>query len=106
MATTLYIAEYQDWPSTGTATGNFQVVRDPPIAEQTITIGASSAKSNAFNPQTRIVRLHSDSVCSIAIGPQATITAAATNQRMAANQTEYKLVVNNAGHGVAVITNT
>lgn len=102
--TTLYIAEYSDVPSAYVAI-DMQAVRDPPIAEQTVAIGASAAPSAAFNARTRIVRLHTDSVCSILIGPAGTV-AAATNQRMAANQTEYKLVVPNAGHIVSVIVNT
>ena len=104
--TKLYVTEYPDLPG-AQATWAPQVVRDPPLVDQVpITIGATAAQSAAFDPRTRIVRLHADSICSILIGPPGTTTATANNQRMAANQTEYKMVVNNAGHCVSVITNT
>jgi hypothetical protein len=48
------------------------------------------------------VVLHTDAICSIAFGPNP--TAAATNMRMAANETRQFLV--NVGDKVAVITNT
>lgn len=102
----LYVTEYPDLP------GDFaryapQVVRDPPIVDQVpVAIGASAVASNPFDPRTRIVRLHTDAICSIAIGPPATTVATANSQRLAANQTEYKMVVGAAGHVVSVITNT
>jgi len=43
-------------------------------------------------------------VCSIVIGPPTGLTATANSQRLAANQTEYKMVI--PGHAVAVITNS
>jgi hypothetical protein len=102
----LYVTEYPDLPG-DYARWAPQVVREPPINDQVpVAIGASATQSAVFNPQTRIVRLHTDAICSIAIGPPASTTATANNQRMAANQTEYKMVVNNAGHCVSVITNT
>lgn len=102
----LYVTEYSDVPSAYAAM-SYQVVREPPIADQVpVAIGASALQSVAFQPGTHVVRLHADAVCSIAIGPPGSTTATANNQRMAANQTEYKLVVGGAGHCVSVITNT
>jgi hypothetical protein len=99
----LYVAEYPDLPG-AQATWAPQVVRDPPIVEQVpLAIGASAAPSQPFNARTRIVRLHTDAICSIAIGPPG-VVATAQNQRMAANQTEYKMVI--PGYVVSVITNT
>jgi hypothetical protein len=99
----LYVTEYPDLPG-AFATFAPQVVRDPPLVDQTpVVIGAGSLASAAFSALTKIVRLHADVVCSIAIGPPGTV-ATANNQRMAANQTEYKMVV--PGYVVAVITNT
>lgn len=74
----------------------------PPIAEQTVAIGAGSVQSAAFNAATRFVRLHTDAICSISFGSNPTATA--TKARMAAGQTEYYGV--NASDKVAVITNT
>lgn len=103
---TLYITEFVAQPRDG----NGQVVNSaewPPIAEQTVAIGAGSAQSAALNAKTRFVRLHADAICSIAVG--ANPTAAATNARMAANATEYvgiSKALAEAGCKIAVITNT
>jgi hypothetical protein len=101
---TLYVAEY--------ATGGFaqvggavvQTSHEPPLAEQTVAIGGSSAASSAFNAATTLVRLHCDAICSVLFG--ANPTAATTNQRLAANQTEYKTVPRGQAYKVAVITNS
>ncbi len=83
--------------------GGGQALSEPPIAEQTVAIGATSAQvTNAFNAKTRFVRVHTDAICSILFG--ANPTATATNKRLAANQTEIFRVT--PGHKVAVITNT
>lgn len=74
----------------------------PPIAEQTVAIGGSSAASAAFDAATRYVRLHTDAICSVAFG--ASPTATATKMRLAAGQTEYFAVP--PGGKVAVITNS
>ena len=77
-------------------------VAGKPIATQTVTIGGASAASAAFNAATRFVRLHTDAICSIEFGTAP--VAEATNERMSADQTEYRGVT--AGEKVAVITNT
>ena len=100
----LYISEYPDLPG-AYATYTPQVVRDPPIVEQLpLLIGATATVSSAFNARTRIVRLHCDVVCSILIGPAGSTFATANNARMAANQTEYRMIV--PGYVVSVITNS
>lgn len=76
----------------------------PPVAEQTVAIGASSAASAAFNANTSIVRLHADAICSVEFG--AAPTAATTTMRMVAGQTEYFTVVPGSALKVAAITNT
>jgi hypothetical protein len=78
-----------------------QVTALPPVAEQTIAIGAASAQSSGFNAATSFIRTHADAVCSIAVGTNP--TAAATNARLAANQTEYFQV--RPGDKIAVIQN-
>ena len=84
--------------------GNFPVAGayQPPVAEQVVAEGGSSAQSAAFNANTLFVRLHTDAICSIEFG--ANPTATLTTARMAANQTEYFNVV--PGHKVAVIANS
>lgn len=77
---------------------------EPPVAEQTVAIGASSAQSNAFNASTSLIRVHTDAVCSLAVGTNP--TAAASNRRMAIGQTEYCAVPVGKAFKLAVITNT
>jgi hypothetical protein len=102
----LYITEYHDLPQAFSNSAP-QLVREPGIVDQPpITIGASAAQSAPFQTSTRLVRLHTDVICSVLFGPPASTTATANNQRLAANQTEYKMVIDGAGHCVSVITNT
>ena len=98
---TLYIAEY-DRMLTDINGGRILGFAEPPIAEQTVTISGTSASSAAFNSQTRFIRVHTDVICHVLCGK--TPTAAATNQRFAAGQTEAKGVT--AGDKIAVIEGT
>jgi hypothetical protein len=96
---TLYVSEFG---SIGTG-GQAQIVSGKPLASQTVAIGASSAAStNPFVSGARIIRVHTDAICSIAIGASPTAVAAAL--RMGANQTEYFEV--QPGDKIAVIQNT
>jgi hypothetical protein len=103
--TTLYIAEFA---YRGSVEGQplSAVAKTPPHVEQTVAIGAGSLASAAFNAATSVVRLHTDAVCSVAWTPPgvATVNAAATNMRLAANQTEYFAVL--PGGLVSVIQNS
>ncbi len=87
----LYISEYaQLMPSP--VGGQGQVPQEPPLATQIVTF-TTHTESSAFNAKTRIVRLHTDTVCFVQFGT-APVAVTATDARMAANQTEY--------HGVPV----
>lgn len=97
---TLYITEFTE-QGTGS---NQQLAVQPPVAEQTVAISGSTTQSSAFGNRTVIVRLHTDSICSIEFG--ANPTATATKARMAANQTEYFLVPMGMSWKVAVISNS
>lgn len=98
---TVYIAEY---PQLGKDSRDIPLncAPEPPLAEQTVAIGGASAQSAAFGANTRLIRIHTDAICSILIGENPTATA--TKQRLAAGQTEYKAVT--PGHKIAVITNS
>lgn len=97
---TLYIAEFGN---VATLNAVAQIVPMPPLVQQTVAIGASAAASSVFNIATRAIRVHTDSICSIAVGtPGATATA--VMMRMAADQTEYFGV--QAGQLISVISNT
>lgn len=93
---TLYITEYIN------IDGTRQVPTEPPLAEQTVSISASSVQSNPFNAQTSLIRVHTDAICSVLVGKNPTVTAA--SGRLAANQTEYRGVF--PGQIMAVITNS
>lgn len=99
---TLYITEFSRVYSAADISAPFAV--QPPIAEQTVAIGGSSAASAAFNVSTTFVRLHTDAICSIEFGSAP--TASATKARMAASTTEYFAVAANSNQKVAVITNS
>lgn len=80
----LYISEYS---SIGKSSGNtIQAPFEPPLAEQKISFTAST-QSAALNAQTRVIRVHPDADCHIAIGSNPTATA--SNRRMIADQTEF-----------------
>lgn len=97
---TLYITEFQRMADDDRSVA--QMAEMPPVAQQTVAIGGTSAQSSAFNTLTRFIRVHTDSYCSIEFGADPTATAA--KARMAADSTEYFGVV--PGQKVAVITNT
>lgn len=81
-----------------------QAADQPVVVEQTVAIGGASASSSAFNALTKLVRIHTDAICSIVFGTAPTATT--SKMRLAAGQTEYFSVPLNGGYKVAVITNT
>jgi hypothetical protein len=104
-----------NWPSTGklyvtelaslaqdTFAGGAQLAHFPSLVDQVVPFSAGIfALSLPFGRETRILRLHSDSVCSVNVG---FTTANTSNMRLAANQTEYVAVKPQSL--LAVISNT
>lgn len=80
--------------------------QDPPIVEQVIDYSGGEAKSSAFNADTRLVRIHTDAICSVLFG--ANPTASTSNQRLAASQTQFHAVRpdKTSGLKVSAISNT
>ena len=79
------------------------IANAPPIVDQTpVAISGTSAQSAAFNKQTAMIRVETDSVCSIAFGTNPTATT--SNMRMNAGDCEYFSVQPN--QKIAVILNT
>lgn len=114
---TLYITEYAALTQLVGDAGQMPD-ENSKLAEQTVGIGAGSAQSALLNSGTKYVRLHCDVVCSINFGfgtvaAPPNPTATATNQRLAANQTQFHGVPTNGnGSGnnlvqvkIATITN-
>lgn len=93
---TVYVSEYGNLGGPVHA----QVPQEPPFAEYTVAPGAVGA---AFGQFTKMIRVHTDAVCSILVSTAGT-AASTSNKRLAANQTEYFGV--NAGQKLAVIANT
>ena len=98
---TIYISEYAGICSPGPEFNGMQAPAEPALAEQAVNISGSSTQSAAFNAQTRFIRCHTDSICSILFGVNPTAVTSA--KRMAASQTEYFGVV--TGQKLAVISN-
>ena len=82
----------------------------PNTASQNVAVSASSASSATFQNNTQLVRLQSDTTCSVVIASPAagstSLTATTTQMRMAAGVTEYFNVPGNSGYKIAVIGNT
>jgi len=91
----MYVTEY--------AESDINSAKEPPLADQAFTFtGTSTQCSNAFHVRTRLVRVHTDAICSVVINADPTATA--NNRRMAINTTEYFSV--EGGFKIAAITNT
>lgn len=100
----LYVSEFSQLVMT--PNGLAAMGQQPSLRDQTIAIGSGSlTPMYAFLPATKFVRLHTDSICSIAFGPFSSVVATSANARMAANQTEYFGVPQSSNGSVAVITN-
>jgi hypothetical protein len=99
---TLYIAEYEKLLVD--AHGDVVLApKAPPLVEQTVAIGLSSASAaNPFTTRTRFIQVSTDTTCSIAFGPNPTATTG--NQRLAANEKVFIGV--EPGDLIAVIENS
>lgn len=88
-------------------TAGVPVAMQPPVATQTVVLGSSSVMCAAFNQNTNVVRLQSDTNCAVQFTPIGTTvaTATATSMPLVASQPEYFGVQLNAiplGTGVAM----
>ena len=107
----LTITEYASLVIAQVGGVNVQVPQEPPIAEQAITIAASSTACAAFNAQTTLVRLNVDgtAACAVTFGTAPTATtpsAGAGSGRVSANATEFRGVVRGQSYKLAVIATT
>lgn len=105
---TLYIEEYAiigTIPTNAQTLGPVQVqaASQPRLAAQNISFTGTAGTSAAFNSATRLVRIHTDGICSYRFSAAGT-AAATTDSRMAADTTEYWVVP--GGYFVSAITNT
>jgi hypothetical protein len=108
--TTLYISEFASVAQDiGRGAGILKVLPMPPIAQQTVAIGDASEESAPFSSETHVIRVVSDTTCSIVIsrGKPAggAPVAALTHMRIAANAAPEIFGVQ-PGSVLAVIENT
>lgn len=81
----LYVGEYTSTLAEFLRGGG--AAQAPTITEQTVSLSGSVNMSSQFGNNTHLIRVHTDTICSILIGFN--VTATTGNSRMAANQTEY-----------------
>lgn len=98
----LYVTEYV---STGDIVGQGNIAAEPEVATQVVTYTGTAAASTAFGTATRIIRLHTDSICSVFFSVAGT-DATTSNRRMVAGQTEYFKVPGGQSYKVSAIVNT
>ena len=95
----LFITELDRAPVSTGGGAHLQIARLPPVHEQTVPIGATSAQSTPFNANTRFVCLHAKADCHIVVGPDPTATP--DHKPVAAGQDVYFGVT--PSHRLAVI---
>jgi hypothetical protein len=78
-----------------------QVIQQPPLRRQTITVAASAAACTAFGKDTAIVRISTDTACHFAFGASPTATTSA--DYLPADGIEYHGVTGVASQKVSVI---
>jgi hypothetical protein len=99
----LYITEYSDIAQT--VRGNAPVAQEnADVVEQTPVTYTTTTQSAAFAATTVIVRIHTDSICSINFGTNPTATT--NNRRLDASATEYFGVPKGGAYKVAAVSNT
>ena len=107
---TLYIAEFASIAASLSGFGGIPVSAPPTVVQGTLTVGGTVAVSGSFGGSTRMVRLCSDVVCSIAWQTVAqnaagtNPTATTNDMRLPANVPEYFMVT--PGFKLACISNT
>ena len=82
----IYITEYSKVAS-GEYGATIQAGEEPPLAEDKKAIGSSSVQSNVFNKHTRVIMVHTDSICHVAIGENP--SASVGNRRLPADTTVF-----------------
>lgn len=98
---TLYITEFLKIGKD--ANGQFaQAASQPVLAEQTVSLSASSAQSSAVNSQTALVRLCSDVNCFVLFGTNPTATT--SKMPLVAFLPEYFVIPSGKSYKIAGIT--
>lgn len=64
-----------------------QAGQEPPNGEHDPTIGANSVQTDQFNPETRIIMVHCEDICHLAIGKDP--KASTSSRRLPADSTVF-----------------
>lgn len=104
----LYVTEYT---GTGDLVAQGNVAAEPENTTQVVSFTGTQGTSSAFANNTTMVRLQSDSICSVVFstytaGAAVDPVATANNRRMVAGQTEYFKIPTGRGFKVSAITNS
>lgn len=97
----LYITEFNKTARVDMNTTDYP---EEPGTDQTPVTFTTTTQSVAFAKGTKLVRIHTDSICSIAFGTDPTATTG--SRRLIAGQTEYFAVPPGQSYKVAAVTNT
>lgn len=103
MAKYCYVTEYKEMAKVQGSKEDMAAPQEPEITTQKLDFTAGAAASLAFNEQTRIIRVHPDSICSFLVSTAGT-AATISNKRITAGATEYFGV--NPGDKLSAIANT
>ena len=99
---TLFVTEFRS--ARNARSGLDPIASQPPLAEQTVAVGAASTQSAVLNVATDMVRVHALANCCISFAGNPTATAA--SMRLAAGQTEYFSVTTKSDLKIAAIAST
>lgn len=95
----LYISEYAQ-PSASSAQDQITV---EPSTDQ-VVVFTTTTQSTTLLPNTQLVRVHSDGICSIKVGVNPTATT--SNKRLVAGQDLFFQIPLSSGFKIAAVTNT
>jgi hypothetical protein len=100
--TIMYVSEYAE---SGLLPGGMTLGQEPCLDQAPVSYAGGATQSAAFKNNTRMVRIHVDSIASILFGINPTAITN-SNKRLAASTTEYFLVPLGLGYKVSAVTST
>lgn len=99
---TVYISEHEDYGQV-TQSG---IIPAATLTAHIVSVTATASLSSAFSSAARVIRIHTDTVCSVSFGTAPSATA--SSPRMAGGQTEYFFLpaTTNTTFRISTITNS
>lgn len=97
--TTCYVTEYADL---GKSFGQYQIAAEPANTVQAFNFGTTASSCNAFQNNTKIVRIAVDTVSNILFGTAPVATTGAST-RFSTGQTEYFFVPQGQSYKVSAV---